>query len=886
MTPPPVQTQTAPSSPSMPPKTGISDAFMFTGPVNDAFLQKTATGVPSLAVQTLDLNVSNAKTKRLEIYHSFLQTFELYEKLLEPLSEKALYMRADPLRHPLCFYLVHPSCFYTNKLALAKIISIDERINPKFESLFAVGVDELSWDTILPDNYVWPSKSEMIKYNAKVKEFVGKLILERIPLQDNSVINWESPMWTILMGIEHQRIHLETSSVLIRQLPLSVLTPPSVDSIFGKTCQESSQSGVMPEATIDNPFVQVGGGEFVVGRPITSADIQDEQHKENFVNIYGWDNEYGYHKATVTPFAAQRQLVSNREFYEFIKDGGYSNKKFWSEEGWAWLSFSKAQQPKFWVAINDKDATADAKPQFRLRDTFKEIPLPWDWPVETNALEANAYCRWYTAKTGVFTRLISEDEYKWLLKQNKNETPAEAHVLPKANIGLTQFASSCPTTKNAMGKFYDLQGNVWCHSSTPTYPYSQFKPHPLYDDFTLPTFGNSHNLILGGSWISTGNEATSFSRYAFRRHFFQDAGFRLVQPSVVPEEFTKNRDTYSMPEFFEAENFLPSAGNDASNPYETDALVNQYIDFHYGAAPPIPFIDNFALVCARIAESVIKTSPFWSSSNRSKPLRVLDLGCSTGRTSFELSRVFDQVVGIDFSARFVQVGHQLVTKGRARYTTTIEGDICGYHEVQLGDGNVPLNGLDGWGLVSKIFGVGPSSTTAHGASPTAEEIKALGSKITFLQGDACNLNESNQDLFGFHVVVAANLIDRLYSPSAFLTEIHKHILPGGYLILLSPYTWSEDYTPKSNWVGGRKVDGENVVTKDGLEMMLSPWFELVKVTPADRTFKDIHPGTSVSAIDDGSDATITSFHVPMVIRETHRKHQLTFSECTIWKKRA
>ncbi len=33
-------------------------------------------------------------------------------------------------------------------------------------------------------------------------------------------ITWESPWWVIMMGIEHARIHLETSSVLIRQLPL------------------------------------------------------------------------------------------------------------------------------------------------------------------------------------------------------------------------------------------------------------------------------------------------------------------------------------------------------------------------------------------------------------------------------------------------------------------------------------------------------------------------------------------------------------------------------------------------------------------------------------------------------------------------------------------
>ena len=33
----------------------------------------------------------------------------------------------------------------------------------------------------------------------------------------------------------------------------------------------------------------------------------------------------------------------------------------------------------------------------------------------------------------------------------------------------------------------------------------------------------------GGSWVSTGDEASRFSRFSFRRHFFQHLGFRLVR---------------------------------------------------------------------------------------------------------------------------------------------------------------------------------------------------------------------------------------------------------------------------------------------------------------------------------------------------------------------
>ena len=54
-------------------------------------------------------------------------------------------MPADPLRFPLIFYLAHTAVFYINKLVSGRVIKHIDRINPNFESKFAVGVDEMSW---------------------------------------------------------------------------------------------------------------------------------------------------------------------------------------------------------------------------------------------------------------------------------------------------------------------------------------------------------------------------------------------------------------------------------------------------------------------------------------------------------------------------------------------------------------------------------------------------------------------------------------------------------------------------------------------------------------------------------------------------------------------
>ena len=54
---------------------------------------------------------------------------------------------------------------------------------------------------------------------------------------------------------------------------------------------------------------------------------------------------------------------------------------------------------------------------------------------------------------------------------------------------------------------------------------------------------------------------------------------------------------------------------------------------------------------------------------------MLDLGCAVGRTSYELTRLFDKVIGLDYSARFIQVATMLQEKQHVMYKIPIEGEI-------------------------------------------------------------------------------------------------------------------------------------------------------------------------------------------------------------------
>lgn len=694
-------------------------------------------------LRTPFLHGHSVEEKKEELKQYFLQTMALYERLFDCINnDDAYYLRPEPLRHPLIFYYGHTATFFINKLMLGHFI--DQRINERFESMFAIGVDEMSWDDLDNNHYDWPKVGEVADYREQVKNLVVRLI-EKMPL--DLPITENSLAWTILMGIEHERIHVETSSVIIRMLPLEHITPSTDWIAFTKTNSAPS-----------NQLLPVTGALVTLGRG-------------NDLSLYGWDNEFGEKEEMVKDFSASKYLVSNGEFLEFVHQGGYLNSEWWTTEGQQWLAYTRAEMPKFW---RYRDGS------YFQRNLLEEIPLPMNWPVEVNYLEAKAFCQWKSKRDSAFIRLPTEAEWMLLRNRISGDITDWQHV--PGNINLAYGASSCPVDQFEQAGFYDVIGNVWQWTESLIDGFPGFKVHPLYDDFSTPTFDGQHNLIKGGSWISTGNLAIKNSRYAFRRHFFQHAGFRYIQTAI------------------------DDAPNQTVNVYETDQLVAQYLELHYGAE----YFDvaNFPVNCISHCMAYMQNKPH---------TKALDLGCSVGRSTFELAHYFTEVDGIDFSARFIQQAVKLQKEGIIRYTLPTEGDLVEFKEINL-------------------------------SSLGYDQVKK---GIQFIQGDACNLKPQ---FTGYDLVFCGNLIDRLYDPALFLSTISQRLNPGGLLILTSPYTWLEQFTEKSKWLGGIKVNGENQTTLDGLKAHLSSKFKLL-------------------ATDD----------VPFIIRETQRKFQHSIAQMTVWE---
>ena len=686
------------------------------------------------------LNGTNIDHKRKEIKEYFVNTFTQFEKIFNLLkNDKVFYKKSEITRHPMIFYFGHTATFFINKLILKKVIS--KRINKNFESIFAIGVDEMSWDDLNDNNYSWPKVSEVRQYRDKVKDLVLNLI-DTIPL--TLPITWDSDMWIILMGIEHERIHIETSLVLHRQMPLKFINT----NIDFKISQNTKNKKIKNELiTINESTINLG--------------------KKQNSTFYGWDNEYGEYSEFVNKFQTSKYLVSNSEYMPFVLDNSYENEEYWCEKGKEFLKNSKIKHPIFWIK---------EKNSYKYRTINKIISLPLSWPVEVNAYEAKAFLNYKSKKENKSYLLPSEAQYKAIYnfaKVTKNSS---------ANHNLDLY-SSCPIDTFGFNGIYDVIGNVWQWSSSKIFPFEGFKVHEIYDDFTVPTFDNNHTLIKGSSWASSGNLIDPNSRYAFREHFYQNAGFRYI---INTKENIKMQD---------------------NNIYETNKLVSQYCEFQYGKEH---FgVQNFSLACANIAKNYIN-----------KGQKALDIGCATGRLSFELAKYFEHVDGIDFSASFIDVGVKLKKHGELFYKSYNEGELF-TNEL------IDINSLG---------------------------YESIKNKVDFHQGDACNLKDKFNS---YDMIIASNLIDRLYQPKLFLNDISHRLNDHGILILTSPYTWLEEYTKKENWLGGFKDENNNkIYTIDTLKDIFKEKFDLVHTQD-----------------------------VPFLIKETQRKYQHTLSQLSVWRKK-
>ena len=245
-----------------------------------------------------------------------------------------------------------------------------------------------------------------------------------------------------------------------------------------------------------------------------------------------------------------------------------------------------------------------------------------------------------------------------------------------------------------------------------------------------------------------------------------------------------------------------------SNPYESRRLVGEYLFFHYAgfaeAAGDLPVPREAWGFAERVVKELLGDADTLESA--------LDVGCAVGRSAFELARVAKRVVGVDYSQAFID----------AAKTLQADGEMCG-----------------------EVLAEGERMQAFTARVPEGVE----RGRVEFLVGDATDLPA----LGAFDVVLAANLICRLPEPRKFLTRLPSLVKSGGQLLLATPFSWLEEFTPREHWLGGRQ---DSPFSFEVLRQILEPDFELE-----------------------------TTKNLPFLIREHSRKFQYGISLGSRWRRR-
>ena len=430
-----------------------------------------------------------------DLHNALVDARKRSDALFKILRPEALYDRPIPERHRIIFYIGHLEAFDWNLICRGAFDL--PAFHPSFDKLFAFGIDPVGGG--LPDDPPsdWPRLNEVLQYNQNIRARVDQCMDDILKNASRTPQSESAKLFHV--AIEHRLMHVETLAYMLHQLPLD-----------RKIVQPADPPCNSPR--LDPRMVDIPAGTATLGlEPSLSSP-------------FGWDNEFQAHSVDVPAFAIDAYNVTNQQFAEFIRAGGYEDQSHWTDADWAWKTNSKIDKPLFWTRRGA---------EWHYRTMFAEIPLPPDWPVYVSHAEASAYARWAGKSLPTEAQWHraacaapdgKEREFPWGRAvpdsrrgnfdfQRWNPTPVGAHPEGNSSFGVA-----------------DLVGNGWEWTSTVFQPLPGFQAFPFYPGYSANFFDGKHFVMKGGSSLTAARLLRRSFRNWFQPHYpYVYAAFRGVE---------------------------------------------------------------------------------------------------------------------------------------------------------------------------------------------------------------------------------------------------------------------------------------------------------------------------------------------------------------------
>lgn len=422
------------------------------------------------------LDVPHSGTLSPELARRFRHTRAQTERLAAPLSAEDCALQSMPDASPTKWHLAHTSWFFET-FVLERAAPGYVPFHPQFRMLFnsyyvAVGPRHPRPERGLLSR---PTLSEVLAYRRHVDEQMAH-IFEDGTLADSALTN------IVELGIHHEQQHQELILTDLKHLlSRNPLHPAYIE-----------RAPVAARQRLLATWLQIPGGLRHIGHDQKS---------------FCFDNEAPRHRVFTDAFEIATLPVTNREYVQFMEDGGYDRAELWLAEGWDTRTAHDWSAPLYWFRAGPVWCT------FTLHGAQ---PLGLDEPVcHVSYYEADAYARWAGA------RLPSETEWETLA----TGCSVEGNLLESERYHPLPVAPG--DTGNGAAQVF---GDVWEWTQSAYGPYPGYRPAAGAVGEYNGKFMVNQYVLRGGSCATP----RSHIRASYRNFFpasarWQFSGIRLAR---------------------------------------------------------------------------------------------------------------------------------------------------------------------------------------------------------------------------------------------------------------------------------------------------------------------------------------------------------------------
>ena len=227
---------------------------------------------------------------------------------------------------------------------------------------------------------------------------------------------------------------------------------------------------------------------------------------------------------SVPAFAIDRYKVTNGQYLEFMRAGGYQDRSSVDAADWEWKAANDVSHPAFWKRTGDALASTnhvrrDPAAAFLagLREpgrSFRLRPLGRQAIADRGGMAARG--------VRISTMALNADFLGAMRR------PARSTDISTSSAGIPSPVDAFPRGRSAFG-LDGLLANGWEWTATPFGPFEGFKAFPFYEGYSANFFDGKHFVMKGGSPRTDRSMLRRSFRNWFQPHYpYVYAGFRCA----------------------------------------------------------------------------------------------------------------------------------------------------------------------------------------------------------------------------------------------------------------------------------------------------------------------------------------------------------------------